>query len=122
MSRSVMVDDRLALDTVEVLLRGVGFRVRQAANGAEGLACFRVEPPDLAQTYIIPDREGIDTILEMRRLRPDARIVAASGGRTIGRDRLLDMAAKLGADRTLTKPFDIEELSAAIRQAMADAR
>jgi two-component system, chemotaxis family, chemotaxis protein CheY len=123
MSRAAMVDDRLALDTVEVLLHGVGFRVRRAANGPEGLACFRIEPPELAQAnIIISEHEGIETILEMRCLRPDARIVAASGGGAIGRDRLLDMTAKLGADRTLAKPFESEELSTAIRQAIADAR
>jgi len=125
MSRTVLVidDDCLVLDTAEMLLRDLGFRVWRATNGAEGLACFLAAPPDLVLAdLIMPEREGIETIQAMRRLRPDARIVAMSGGGAIGREWVLDMATKLGADRALAKPFDSADLSAVIRQAMADAR
>jgi CheY-like chemotaxis protein len=119
MSRTVLVidDDRLALHTVETLLRRQGFRVRRAANGAEGLACLRPEPADVVPADIImPERGDIETIREMRCPRPEARTVVVPRAGTIGRDRLL------GADCALAKHFDREEPSAATRQAMADAR
>ncbi len=119
MSWTVLVidDGWLEMDTVETLLRRQGFRMRRAANGAEELACFRPEPPDVVLADIImPERGDIETILEMRCPRPEAPIVAVPRAGTTGRDRLL------GADCAFAKPFDREEPSAAIRQAMADAR
>jgi FixJ family two-component response regulator len=67
----------------------------------------------------MPEKEGLETILEMRRQRPTAKILAISGGARIGNVEVLDMAAKLGADCVLAKPFDDEELSDAIAKCLS---
>jgi DNA-binding response OmpR family regulator len=109
-------DDPDALLAIEILLSHLGYTVETARNGHEGLEMFRANAPDLVLTDIImPDKEGIETILEMRRVQPNARIVAMSGGGPMNRERLLDMTLKLGASDTLAKPFDGEQLAIAIR-------
>lgn len=66
---------------------------------------------------LMPDRDGLNFILEVRKIRPDLRIVAVSGGGRIGALPLLKMAAGLGADATLVKPFSATDLGLALRPA-----
>jgi len=62
----------------------------------------------------MPDREGIETITEIRRDYPDARIVAMSGGGRMGPGNYLELASRLGAQRTLAKPFSMADVQEAI--------
>jgi two-component system, chemotaxis family, chemotaxis protein CheY len=113
-------DDPEALLATEILLSYLGYTVETARNGREGLKLFRANPPDLVLTDIImPDTEGIETIIEMRRLQPSARIVAMSGGGPMNKDGLLSMTVKLGASHALPKPFDDEQLAVVIEAALA---
>jgi CheY-like chemotaxis protein len=63
---------------------------------------------------LMPDRDGLNFILEVRRTRPDLRIVAISGGGRLGAGPLLSMADGLGADAVLAKPFSPSELEIAL--------
>jgi two-component system chemotaxis response regulator CheY len=109
-------DDPDALLAIEILLSHLGYKVETARNGREGLKMFRANAPDLVLTDIImPEAEGIETIIAMRRLQPNAKIVAMSGGGPMNRVSLLDMTLKLGASDTLAKPFDGEQLADAVR-------
>ena len=115
-------DDQGALRTIEILLARLGHTVRTASDGREGLKLFNADPPDLVLTDIImPDMEGIETIIEMRRARPGAKIIAMSGGGPMTKKSLLSMALKLGADAALAKPFDGDDLADAITHAFGDA-
>src|SRR5229473_3264231 len=103
----VIDDDALVRDTIVRILERKGHTVLVAADGVRGLRMFDREQPDLVITDIImPEKEGLETIREIRSERPDARIIAISGGARIGNMDFLDVAGKLGASEIIPKPFD----------------
>ena len=113
-------DDPDALLAIEILLSHLGYKVETARNGREGLKMFRANAPDLVLTDIImPEAEGIETIIAMRQLQPDTKIVAMSGGGPMNRESLLDMTVKLGATESLAKPFDDDQLAQVIERSLA---
>ena len=92
-------------------LEKAGYTVSEAANGTKGVDFFKKESADLVITDILmPDKEGIETIMEIRRMVPDIKIIAVSGGGRIGSDSYLELARKLGAIETFSKPIDRKKL------------
>src|SRR5438105_5427148 len=92
-------------------LEQVGYEVREAADGALGVKSYRRRAAHLVLCdLIMPEREGLETIEELRTLAPEVPIVAMSGGTFNGKADFLRVAAKLGATATLPKPFSIQEL------------
>jgi CheY-like chemotaxis protein len=94
-----------------------GFRTHAARNGRQGVELLRTLKPDLLVTDIVmPEMEGIGTILEARRLSPETRVIAISGGGHYGRSKsFLEWASELGADEVLAKPFRMSSLIMAAR-------
>ena len=82
MPRLLIIDDeRLARLTLRKILERAGHEVMEASTGNEGLAMFRAKPCDLVITDIImPDKEGIETIIELKRDFPGVRVIAISHG------------------------------------------
>ena len=121
MARILLIDDEaLVRETLRITLVKAGHAVTTARNGAEGLEIFASEPADLVVTDILmPEKEGIETILSLRKVDPAVGIIAISGGDRSGYD-VLDIARRLGADRILWKPFAREELLAAVDELLAD--
>lgn len=114
-------DDDNVREMLEVALRGAGYAVSTAREGDEGLEVCQQANPDLVITDILmPNKEGIETILDLRRERPDVKIIAISGGDRAGGTSFLEMAAKLGADRVLQKPFRPTVLLAAVAELLAN--
>jgi DNA-binding response OmpR family regulator len=112
----VVDDDIVVRQACAVLLEDEGFDVVMATDGVEGLLKFRQIAPDVVLTDIVmPNKEGIELIIEMRREHPGARIVAMTGGGSWGTSNFLILAKKLGANIALPKPFDDLELINAIR-------
>src|SRR5260370_1226694 len=104
-------DDKLVLYTLSRILRGNGDTVVTAANGDQGMALFRRERPEVVITDIVmPEQEGLDTIVQIRRDCPEAKIIAISGGLRQGNHDVLSMAASLGADEVIAKPFEPADL------------
>ena len=68
---------------------------------------------------IMPVKEGIEVIREMRRERPAVKIIAISGGGRSGPLNYLDMARAMGADDAITKPFDPDELVERVQACLA---
>jgi DNA-binding response OmpR family regulator len=102
----VIEDDPEMLRQLAASLSGAGYMVSQAADGLIGLKQFEALRPDLVLTDILmPTREGIETILAMKQARPDAKIIAMSGGGRIGPNEFLNLATCLGADAVIAKPF-----------------
>ena len=107
------------------LLKGKGFDIFEAANGALGLEAYRAHQPDLVLTDIVmPEKEGLELIKHLRRENPDARIIAMTGGGNYGLcNNYLQLAKVLGALTTLVKPFRagalIEEINKLSGSAMA---
>jgi CheY-like chemotaxis protein len=121
MQRVLVIDDDEQVRALlyEILDRA-GFAVIEATNGAEGLKLYRSQPADLVITdLIMPEMEGVETILELRREFPDARVVAISGGGRNGAGDYLPIAAQLGARRTVAKPFSRHDILDAVRDSLA---
>jgi DNA-binding response OmpR family regulator len=116
----VIDDDLMVRNTISKILRHSGFEVIVAEDGVRGLASFRRDRPDLVITDIImPEKEGIETIIEMRREHPDTKIIAVSGGGRIGNADFLSMATSLGASAVIAKPFLPEELINQVKSCLA---
>jgi two-component system chemotaxis response regulator CheY len=115
----VIDDDAIVRRTLTKILEDGGYEVVNADDGLRGMAMFRSEQPDLVITDIImPDQEGIQTITEMRSAKPDAKIIAISGGGRIGNTDFLKIAQQLGAFDALAKPFDPDDLLRRVRRCL----
>jgi YesN/AraC family two-component response regulator len=90
--------------------------VEDAADGKIGMNIQRQEPVDLVITdLIMPEKEGIETIRELRRDFPQLKIVAISGGGRISANGYLKVAKTIGADYTFSKPFELKELIGTVK-------
>ena len=103
------------------VLTGAGYQVREATNGVDGIAAFRTQRPALVITDIVmPEKEGIEIIREIRQEAPGAAILAISGSDPHG-DLYLHAATSLGADAALAKPFRPHELLAVVADLLSGA-
>jgi YesN/AraC family two-component response regulator len=120
MAHILLVDDEpLVVEALSSAMISKGHRVVTATNGSEGMERFAEATFDLVITDIImPDKEGIEMIMEMRRQAPNTRIVAISGGGRTGNVEFLQMAKKLGAMTTLKKPIRLAELYTMLEQCL----
>jgi len=109
MAHILVVDDEaLVREALTSAIQNKGHTVVAASTGVEGLKRFAEQPFDLVITDIImPDKEGIETIREMKRLKPDAKILAISGGGRTKNFEFLKLAAKFGAMAVLQKPIKL---------------
>lgn len=111
----VIDDDPLMLEHLAEMVAGLGFEVVTAPDADTGLRLVESQGSDVAVVDILmPDRDGLTFIMDVRRVRPNLRIVAISGGGRLGAGSLLSMAGGLGADATLVKPFSNSDLAAAL--------
>jgi len=93
------------------------YEVVCAADGEEGFRIFERASPQLIITdLIMPNKEGIETIVEIRSRDPTIPIIAISGGARNDNIHFLQMARKLGANESLAKPFAWDQLIAAVRR------
>ncbi len=115
MARILIIDDEEAVRALlRTALKSEGHEVAEAASGTEGVNLYRARRVDLVLTdMFMPGGGGLGCILELRRIDPHVRIIAMSGGGPSV--DLLETASHFGADRTLTKPFQVADAVAAIR-------
>jgi CheY-like chemotaxis protein len=113
MANILIIDDESEVRyAIRAVLEDIGHTVAEAGTGTEGLERFQDGTYDLVICDIImPDKEGIETIVEIRQIEPDQRIVAISGGGRIKKEDYLAVAAAVGATHTISKPFDAETLT-----------
>jgi len=113
----IVDDDDMLRSYVKELLKLNNYIVSEAADGKEGLREFKENTPDLVITDIImPDKEGLEIILEMKKKRPEVKIIAISGGGRISPDSYLECAAHFGASRIFQKPFKQKEIITAVKE------
>ena len=112
MSRILIIDDDIQVRAMlRQMLERSGYDVTDAPDGEAGMMLQRKEPAELVITDIImPEKEGIETIMELRKEFPAVKIIAISGGGRIGPKDYLEMAERLGASRTMRKPIPRQEL------------
>lgn len=108
MSRVMIIDDELPIRRVlRRILEQAGHTVLDVPDGLQGLALWRKEPTNVVVTDIfMPEKDGIEVILEMNSFVPRPRIIAMSGGEQSGLFDLISVALLLGADRIILKPFN----------------
>jgi DNA-binding response OmpR family regulator len=117
----LLLEDNEAYRTLltEVLTRA-GFEVCAAADGRRVAETLRQRSIDLVITdLVMPERDGIEIITDLRYSHPRLPVIAISGDVPLNRDLYLTIAEKLGAARVLAKPFKMDELIAAAREALA---
>ena len=108
------------LDVLSEMLRLEGHEVVTAPNGVRALEEVRQHLFDLIITdLIMPEKEGLETITDIRRSFGDIPIIAISGGGRIGPRDYLETARHIGADATLAKPFARRELISAVDALLA---
>ena len=105
----IIEDDPVCVQLITRTLEARGHDVTSAADGRAGMKRFQSDEYDLViSDLVMPDQDGIETIREIRRAKPDVAIIAVSGGLTqpfgVSVD-YLGAAKLLGADATLKKPF-----------------
>ncbi len=116
MRKILIIDDEpYILLMLKKMLEKAGFEVDLASNGREGMALFQKDSADLVITDIImPDKEGLELILEMKKLRPELKIIAMSGGGRISPESYLECARHFGAEKVFQKPFRQKDLVSAV--------
>lgn len=124
MSATILVieDDEAHRRVCRLALRGAGYQVLTAGDGAEGLRLLAEQAVDVVLTDILmPNVEGVETIVALRKQYPDVRIIAMSGGGTVSAEQCLDLSRTLGASAVLRKPFTVDELVQAVSGALNGA-
>lgn len=123
----IIDDEEDVADAVRHVLERAGFKVTTTNAAADGIAEFERHPADVVITDIImPRMNGVEVIKAIRRLGLPTGIVAISGGGNFGpyaykpeaitTTAYLAAAQQAGADAILTKPFDKDDLLAAVRR------
>ena len=111
----VIDDDAQIRRLLRQVLEREGHNVLDAGDGKEGIRFYRENEVDLIITdLIMPEKEGLETIMELRNEQPDLKIIAMSGGGKVPAEAYLKIADTLGAQKTLIKPFAREELLKAV--------
>lgn len=123
MARVLVMDDEEDLRRVLVrVLEGAGHEACQAANGADGLREVKAHPVDLVVTdLVMPEMDGLEFMRELGRLRPGTRVIAISGGGVWDKASLLAVADMLGAVKTLSKPFELDEFRKLVDEVLASS-
>ena len=120
-ARRIMVvdDDASIRRTLQILLNKAGYEVVQAADGLEALRLWRDCGGDLVITDLhMPQKDGIETIMELLSHTPGIRIIAMSGGGQTKRLDLLGNVTLLGSVQTIEKPFTLAEMLNAVKRAL----
>lgn len=113
----VIDDDAAVRESLLEVLKTMGYMVSAAENGREGLQLCQREYFDLVITdLIMPEVDGVETILQLKLNHPDTKIVAISGG--VYNVDIMDTTYQLGADCALTKPFSLEDLRQCVERVL----
>jgi CheY-like chemotaxis protein len=103
----VVDDDPVFREIARAMLHSGGHEVATAEDGVKALKVVEARPPDLAVVdMLMPNRDGIETLGDLRRRWPQVKVIIVSAGaRLLDADALLHSARALGADATLGKPL-----------------
>jgi DNA-binding response OmpR family regulator len=115
-----VVDDSADIrGMLQAQLEMEGFDVATAPDGARALALLGRQRTDLIITDLfMPDKDGIETILEIRAKYPAVQIVAMSGWDSRQGSDYLKVAREIGAVRTVKKPFELTDMVKIVRDLM----
>ena len=123
MAKILVIDDEPSiLLMIKKMLEKEGHEVDLALNGRDGMELFENIKPALVITDIImPEKEGLETILELRKKNPGLKIIAISGGGRISPEGYLPGAKLLGADMVFQKPLVPKEFISDVSKLLNEA-
>ena len=112
----LLVEDEDGLaEVLERTLVAADYQVTWAKNGKEALRIYDPQKFNMVLTdLIMPEKEGLELISELKRTNPAIKIIAMSGGGTVGPHSYLSIAQRFGAMQLLAKPFSSDELLAVV--------
>lgn len=118
MARIIVIDDEASIAImIKRMLEKEGYEVEIAFNGNEGLKLLEKFQPDLLITDIVmPEKEGLELIIELKKVNPSLKIVAISGGGRFKYEGYLSSAKHLGASKVFQKPLNFKEFIAGISE------
>jgi YesN/AraC family two-component response regulator len=116
MAKILVIDDEYSIAIMlKKMLEKAGHEVEIALNGNEGLNLFDKFQPELLITDIVmPEKEGLELIFDLRKKKPELKIIAISGGGRFQFEGYLTSAKHFGADRIFQKPLDHKEFIQAV--------
>ena len=119
----VIDDDEMLRHTIRRILQRAGYEVIEAGDGTAGVRLYREQGADLVLTdTFMPGQDGLEVIRALRPEQPRPKVLAMSGGGSLGLLEVLEAAVALGAMGAVRKPFTREELLNAIRNALDKSR
>jgi YesN/AraC family two-component response regulator len=111
----IIDDEKPIIDFLKERLIGEGFNVLTASDGKKGMNLFNDNQVDLVITDIImPNKDGFVTIIDLKKICPDIKIIAISGGGHAHPKYYLDTSKGLGVQYTFQKPFKTSDLVTAV--------
>jgi CheY-like chemotaxis protein len=121
-TRVLVIDDNDDFRKLALLWFQIhGIEAEGAVNGAKGIEAQRARPADIIVTDIfMPEKEGIETIQDLRKEFPQAKIIAMTGRESLTDYDVFQVARELGAVKTLKKPFKLDDLVAAVQELSDD--
>ncbi len=121
MRKILIIDDEAPVRKILArLLEKNEYEVIEAVNGKKGISLFNQHNPDLVITdLIMPEKEGLETIRELKQINPEVQIIAISGGGITDPKMYLGLASKFGAVQTFSKPVDNKTLISAINEILS---
>jgi len=115
----VIDDDPDVRGSLSKILTRAGYEVVVAADGAAGIELQHNEPADVIITDIfMPGVDGLQTIRQLKKEGSEVRIIAVSGGDRTGTVDLKEHARLMGAFKVLAKPFEMDDVLAAVKEAL----
>jgi DNA-binding response OmpR family regulator len=113
----VIDDDIMTLEVIRKILEAEGYQVVTALNGQKGLDAFRQNPVDLVITdLVMPVKDGLRTIMELREEDQILPIIAISAGGAIAKERYLTAAQYLGDITAIPKPLKRKEIVQTVKR------
>ena len=122
MARILIIDDDAMIrDLLVQILEREGYETVTASGGKDGIKTHRENPADLIITdLLMPEKDGLETIMELRRNSQDVKIIAMSGGGKIDPKTYLQIAKTMGAIETIAKPFHLRELLKTVQELLEE--
>jgi len=120
MASILLVDDDDTLrNIICTVLNSMGHETLQAKDGKNAIALSEANNVDLVITDIVmPEKDGLELVTYFKKKEPPIKIIAMSGGGTLGCSSYLGIAKAMGASLTLSKPFRAEELKVAVKNTL----
>ena len=118
MARILIIDDeKYILDYLEDLLEDEGFEIITAANGKEAIELYKKMAFDVVITdLLMPEKDGEETIIELRKIDPEVKIIVITGGGNISAEDHIQLIESLNVDHAFLKPLNQDKLLSVVKE------